>query len=127
MTQFSVSVVGDLRTLGANTWCASCVCTVEVKRHPKMQGLHTTSVLLLGQTFIFLYLQEPSHIATDMRNITWAKDVVEVMFLLVLVETNGEKYNHQKKKSFGNQNFHPPTHEPTPPISYLPKKKLIFC
>jgi hypothetical protein len=73
MTQFSVRVVGDLRTLGANTWCASCVCTVEVKRHPKMQGLDTTSVLFLGQTIIFLYLQEPSHIATDIRNIALGK------------------------------------------------------
>ena len=73
MTQFSVSIVGDLRTLGANTRCASCVCTVEVKRHPKMQGLGTTSALVLGQTIIFLYLQKPSQIATDMRNITLGK------------------------------------------------------
>ncbi len=55
-----------------NTRCASCVCTVEVKRHHNAWFAHNKCTLP-GQTIIFMYLQEPSHIATDMRNITSGK------------------------------------------------------
>ena len=67
-----VSVVGICAPWGKYMVCIMCM-HCRSKRHPKMKGLHATSVLFLGQTIIFLYLQEPSHIATDMRNITLGK------------------------------------------------------